>query len=102
MRSGDFLDFVTRPGTPRAEGHTEDTCGEPNEIELAAAHGLFYRSVSRPGGKPLIGNFHMSFIEETEGTGEVMRLRKGPSPSRYPWALGEADAYIWTFFDSLK
>ena len=41
---GIFLDFAidTVRITPRAEGHTGHMCGEPDEIELTAAYGLFY------------------------------------------------------------
>ena len=46
FRVGLFRGFVRRSGTTRAEGpHVAlNTCGEPSEIELTAAHGLCYRS----------------------------------------------------------
>ena len=37
--------------------HMGHTCGEPNEIELTAAHGSFYRPVERyPPGEALVSN----------------------------------------------
>ena len=44
---GSFLDLVTRSGTTHAEGPrgVGCTCGEPNEIEVTAPHGLWYRSL---------------------------------------------------------
>ena len=46
---GIFLDFARRPGTTRAPrgAHVGHTCGEPNEFELTAARGLFYRFLHR-------------------------------------------------------
>ena len=61
-----FLDVVRRPGTPRAEGPNGARVRGAKRNRAGRRSLFILPPVSRPGSKPLIGNFHMSFIEEED------------------------------------